>query len=83
MQKMRKMNFATSSFPYNMLIHVYSQTGNHGKTEALIQDMPRKVIPCDAFTVRNHVFAYVVASDISAMEGFLNRMGENPHISVD
>lgn len=83
MQKMREMDFATSSFPYNMLINLYSQTGNHGKIEALIQEMQRKAIPCDAFTVSNLMVAYVAASDISAMEKFLNRMEEDPHISVD
>ncbi|KAK0590228.1 hypothetical protein LWI29_024278 [Acer saccharum] len=42
MQNMREMGFATSSFPYNMLITHYYKIGENDKIEVLIQEMEEK-----------------------------------------
>lgn len=83
MQRMREMGLATSSFPYNMLINLYSQTDNHDKIAGLILEMQMQAIPWDAFTRSNLMAAYAARSDISSMEKLLNCMEEDPNISVN
>jgi len=78
MQKMREMDMAASSFPYNMLINLYSQTGEHDKIDMLMQEMERKGIPQDKYTMLNRMAAYIAVFDISGMERILNRM-EDKH----
>ncbi|KAI9178501.1 hypothetical protein LWI28_027304 [Acer negundo] len=83
MQKMRVMGFATSSFPYNMLISLYSQIGENDKIEVLIQDMGEKGIPNDKKTREVLMSAYIATSDISMMEMVLKWMEKDPHYVVD
>ncbi|KAK9284738.1 hypothetical protein L1049_023915 [Liquidambar formosana] len=83
MQKMRESGMATSSFPYNVLINLYSQAGEHKKIDILMQEMEMKGISQDMFTLRNRLSAYAAASDISRVEKILHQMEEDPHNVVD
>ncbi|KAF5934977.1 hypothetical protein HYC85_026106 [Camellia sinensis] len=78
MQKMREMGMATTSFPYNMMISLYSKIGEHSKIHMLIQEMENLGIPLDMFTLKTQVSAYAMASDISRMEKILNHIEEDP-----
>ncbi|TXG55166.1 hypothetical protein EZV62_020422 [Acer yangbiense] len=83
MQTMRVMGFATASFPYNMLITLYSQIGENDKIEVLIQEMEEKGIPNDKKTREVLMSAYIATSDISMMEMVLKWMEKDPHYVVD
>ncbi|XP_022969060.1 pentatricopeptide repeat-containing protein At2g20710, mitochondrial-like [Cucurbita maxima] len=83
MQEMRKLGFATTSFPYNVLINLYAQVGQHHKIDLLIQEMEMKGIPQDIYTVRNLSAAYVANADISGMEKILKRIEENSEFRAD
>lgn len=82
MEIMREMDMAASSFPYNMLINLYSQTGEHDKIDMLMQEMERKGIPQDKYTLLNRMAAYIAVFDISGMERILNRMEEDKNCFV-
>ncbi|GAV70430.1 PPR domain-containing protein [Cephalotus follicularis] len=81
-QKMREMGMASSPFPYNMLINLYSQTREFDKIDMLMQEMEMKGIPQDTYTLNNRLYAYVAASDISGMEKILSQMEEDPNFYV-
>lgn len=83
MQKMKEMDMAASSFPYNKMINLYSQTGEHDKIDMLMQEMERKGITQDEYTMLNRMAAYIAASDISGMERILNRIEEDRHFFVN
>lgn len=83
MQKMKEMEMAVSSFPYNMMINLYTQTGEYDKIDMLMQEMERKGIPQDKYTMLNRMAAYIAASDISGMERILKRIEEDRHFSVN
>ncbi|CAL5406491.1 unnamed protein product [Camellia sinensis] len=83
MQKMREMGMATTSFPYNMMISLYSKIGEHSKIHMLIQEMENLGIPLDMFTLKTQISAYAMASDISRMEKILNHIEEDPYCIAD
>lgn len=75
MQKMRELDLATSSFPYNMLIKLYTETGDFDKIKNIVQEMDQKGIPQDKYTIKNQMAAHIATSDISGMERALNLAG--------
>ncbi|KAI8008445.1 Pentatricopeptide repeat-containing protein [Camellia lanceoleosa] len=77
------MGMATTSFPYNMMISLYSKIGEHSKIHVLIQEMENLGIPLDMFTLKTQISAYAMASDISRMEKILNHIEEDPHCIAD
>lgn len=83
MQEMREGGMTTSSFPYNILIILYSQTGDFDKIPPLMKEMERNGIAEDKYTLRNLIAASVAASDISGVERILKLMEENPELGLD
>ncbi|KAL3574409.1 hypothetical protein D5086_025022 [Populus alba] len=83
MQEMREGGMTTSSFPYNILIILYSQTGDFDKIPPLLKEMERNGIAQDKYTLRNLIAASVAASDISGVERILKLMEENPELGLD
>ncbi|KAF9670800.1 hypothetical protein SADUNF_Sadunf13G0106400 [Salix dunnii] len=83
MQEMREGGMATSSFPYNILIILYSKTGDLDKIAPLVKEMERNGIDQDKYTLRNLVVASVAASDISGVERILKLTEENPELGLD
>ncbi|KAB5530104.1 hypothetical protein DKX38_020185 [Salix brachista] len=83
MQEMRGGGMATSSFPYNILIILYSKTGDLDKIPPLVKEMERNGIDRDKYTLRNLVVASVAASDISGVERILKLTEENPELGLD
>lgn len=83
MKEMRKMGMTKSTFAYNMLINLYSRNGEHEKIDMLMEEMEKEGIAYDKYTLRNRMAAYVAASDTSGIEKILNRMEDDPHITVD
>ncbi|XP_010272479.1 PREDICTED: pentatricopeptide repeat-containing protein At2g20710, mitochondrial-like isoform X1 [Nelumbo nucifera] len=82
-QNMKSMGFATTSFPYNMLIILYFQTGQHEKIDILMQEMKEKGILHDQFTLNNQLSAFASASNVRGMEETLNQMEKDPYITID
>ncbi|KAG5233367.1 pentatricopeptide repeat-containing protein [Salix suchowensis] len=82
-QEMREGGMATSSFPYNILIILYSKTGDLDKIPPLVKEMERNGIDRDKYTLRNLVVASVAASDISGVERILKLTEENPELGLD
>ncbi|KAJ6878143.1 pentatricopeptide repeat-containing protein [Populus alba x Populus x berolinensis] len=83
MQEMREGGMTTSSFPYNILIILYSQTGDFDKIPPLLKEMERNGIAQDKYTLRNLIAASVAASDTSGVERILKLMEENPERGLD
>ncbi|CAK7349804.1 unnamed protein product [Dovyalis caffra] len=83
LQEMRERGMMISSFPYNIVINLYSQTGDFGKIPPLVKEMERNGIPLDKYTMRNLIAASIASSDISTVEGILKLMEENPELGLD
>uniref|UniRef100_A0A6N2M053 Pentacotripeptide-repeat region of PRORP domain-containing protein n=1 Tax=Salix viminalis TaxID=40686 RepID=A0A6N2M053_SALVM len=58
MQEMREGGMATSSFPYNILIILYSKTGDLDKIPPVVKEMERNGIDRDKYTLRNLVIRF-------------------------
>lgn len=72
-------------FCYNILVKLYSLTGQHRKVDTIFQEMERKRFRPDNFTYNIFMDAYVIACDISGIEKLLKRinhssLGMNWHI---
>ncbi|XP_072957116.1 pentatricopeptide repeat-containing protein At4g21705, mitochondrial-like [Typha angustifolia] len=83
MKKMKEMGFAFSPLPYNDIMCLYTNTGQHEKVPAVLSEMKDNGIFPDNFSYRICINSYGSRSDIFGMEKVLEVMECQPQIVVD
>ena len=82
-KKMKEMGLASSSLPYNDIMCLYTNIGQHEKVPSVLTEMKdNKVLP-DNFSYRICINSYGTRSDIDGMEKVLAEMIHQPQIVVD
>ncbi|XP_052208529.1 pentatricopeptide repeat-containing protein At4g21705, mitochondrial-like [Diospyros lotus] len=83
MQKMKEMGFAPSTLNYNDLMCLYTHTGQLEKIPDVLSEMKKNGVSPDIFSYRICINSYGERSDIQSVEKLVNKMGSQPHISMD
>lgn len=82
-KKMKEMGFASSALPYNDIMCLYTNTGQHDKVPSILAEMKaNKVLP-DNFSYRICINSYGTRLDIDGMEKILIEMMHQPQIVMD
>ncbi|XP_068640404.1 pentatricopeptide repeat-containing protein At4g21705, mitochondrial-like [Aristolochia californica] len=83
MQKMKQLGFASTSVPYDNIMCLYSNTGQHEKVPEVFTQMKNyRVVPCN-FSYRICINSYGERSDIRGMEKVLKEMKAQKHFTMD
>uniref|UniRef100_A0A1D1YWN7 Pentatricopeptide repeat-containing protein At2g20710, mitochondrial n=1 Tax=Anthurium amnicola TaxID=1678845 RepID=A0A1D1YWN7_9ARAE len=72
-----------SSFSYNLLMKLYSQTGQQEKINNLLKEMEEKGISPDKFTFYILINAFGFACNVDGIEKLLKEMKKDPRIVID
>lgn len=83
MQKMKQLGFASLALPYNDLMCLYTNIGQHEKVPSIIVEMKENGVLPDNFSYRFCINSYGMQSDIEGMEKVLQEMECQSHITVD
>ncbi|XP_077223576.1 pentatricopeptide repeat-containing protein At4g21705, mitochondrial-like [Tasmannia lanceolata] len=83
MQKMKELGFASESLPYNDLMCLYTNIGQHEKVPDLLKEMKENGVKPDNFSYRICINSYGAISDIDGMERVFEEMESQPHIIMD
>ena len=83
MQSLRDLGFAKTALGYNLLMNVYHRKGNWEKIEILMNEMEKKGIFCDSFTLAAQLSAYAAASNITGIDKIVARMESDPRVVLD
>ncbi|KAG8099448.1 hypothetical protein GUJ93_ZPchr0013g37166 [Zizania palustris] len=82
-QKMKELGFVFSTLPYNNIMGLYTNLGQHEKVPSVIADMKSNGIMPDNFSYRICINAYGTRADFFGMENTLEEMECEPYIVVD
>uniref|UniRef100_A0ACD5TJE7 Uncharacterized protein n=1 Tax=Avena sativa TaxID=4498 RepID=A0ACD5TJE7_AVESA len=82
-QKMKELGFVFSSLPYNNLMGLYTNIGQHEKVPSVIAEMKSNGIMPDNFSYRVCINSYGTQADFFGMEKTLEDMECEPQIVVD
>ncbi|XBJ09198.1 pentatricopeptide repeat-containing protein At4g21705, mitochondrial [Aegilops tauschii subsp. strangulata] len=82
-QKMKEQGFVFCSLPYNNLMGLYTNIGQHEKVPSVIAEMKRSGIMPDNFSYRICINSYGRRADFFGMENTLEDMECEPQIVVD
>lgn len=82
-QKMKELGFVFSSLPYNNLMGLYTNLGQHEKVPSVIAEMKSNGIVPDNFSYRICINSYGARADFFGMENTLEEMECEPQIVVD
>ncbi|KAK4484442.1 hypothetical protein RD792_007024 [Penstemon davidsonii] len=80
MQRLREMNYR-KPFAYNLMMGLYSHTGNYKKIEALLREMEEKQINGGKTTFRMQLDVYASNGNIEGMNKLLHEKKNDPEIS--
>ncbi|XP_020093505.1 pentatricopeptide repeat-containing protein At4g21705, mitochondrial-like [Ananas comosus] len=83
MKKMKEMGLAFSPLPYNDIMCLYTNTGQHEKVPSVLAEMKNNGVYPDNFSYRICINSYGTRSDIYGMEKVLEEMEHQPQIVVD
>ncbi|XP_058078088.1 pentatricopeptide repeat-containing protein At4g21705, mitochondrial-like [Magnolia sinica] len=83
MQKMKDLGFTNQSLPYNDLMCLYTNTGQHEKVLDVLAEMKENGVLPDNFSYRICINSYGARSDIEGMEKILEEMEQQPFITMD
>ncbi|XP_020248326.1 pentatricopeptide repeat-containing protein At4g21705, mitochondrial isoform X2 [Asparagus officinalis] len=82
-QKMKEMGFVSSALPYNDIMCLYANLGEHEKIPSVLAEMKENNILPDNFSYRICINSYGARSDIDGMEKVLVEMTHQPQLVVD
>ncbi|BBG99497.1 Tetratricopeptide repeat-like superfamily protein [Prunus dulcis] len=82
-EKMKELGYVKGPLPYNVMLTLYSQLGQHEKLDILVKEMEEKVIDYDSFTLKIQLNLYANTSDIDRMEKLLMKIEADPLVTVD
>ncbi|RZS08416.1 hypothetical protein BHM03_00039387 [Ensete ventricosum] len=82
-QKMKELGLVSSPLPYNDIMCLYTNTGQHEKVPSVLEDMKTNGVLPDNFSYRICINSYGARSDINGMEMILEEMEHQPQIVVD
>ncbi|THU73489.1 hypothetical protein C4D60_Mb04t23380 [Musa balbisiana] len=82
-QKMKELGLVSSPLPYNGIMCLYTNTGQHEKVPSVLEDMKTNGVLPDNFSYRICINSYGTMSDINGMEMILEEMEHQPQIVVD
>ncbi|KAL6642870.1 hypothetical protein ACP70R_021051 [Stipagrostis hirtigluma subsp. patula] len=82
-QKMKELGFVFSTLPYNNLMGLYTNIGQHEKVPLIIAEMKSNGIIPDNFSYRTCINSYGIKADFFGMEKMLEEMECEPHIVID
>lgn len=82
-QKMKELGFVFSSLPYNNLMGLYTNLGQHEKVPSVVAEMKSNGIMPDNFSYRICINSYGTRADFFGMEKTLEDMECEPQIVVD
>ncbi|KAL0907585.1 hypothetical protein M5K25_022002 [Dendrobium thyrsiflorum] len=83
LQKMKDMGMASSSLPYNNIMCLYANTGQHEKVPLVLEEMKNNMVLPDNFSYRICINSFGTMSDIEGMEKVLDEMELQPQIVMD
>ncbi|MQL84182.1 hypothetical protein Taro_016666 [Colocasia esculenta] len=83
MKKMKELGFASNALPYNNIMTLYTNTGQHEKVPSVLAEMKENGVLPDNFSYRICINSYGSKSDIAEMEKVLDEMAQQPQIVVD
>ena len=82
-QKMKELGFLFSPLPYNNLMSLYTNLGQHEKVPSVMAEMKSNGIIPDQFSYRICINSYGVKADFFGLENTLEEMECEPQITVD
>lgn len=83
MQKMKELGFASLALPYNNLMCLYTNLGQHEKVPSLFAELKENGILPDHFSYKLCITSYGMRSDLDRMEKVLEEMEHQSHITMD
>jgi len=78
MLKMKKLGFANTAFPYNIMLKLYIQLEKYDKVKQIMEEMDEMGFYSDTFKYRILLNAYSNSGNVSEMETLLMRMEADP-----
>ncbi|KAJ1294955.1 hypothetical protein BS78_01G186200 [Paspalum vaginatum] len=82
-QKMKELGFVFSPLPYNNLMSLYTNLGQHEKVPTIMAEMKSNGIVPDNFSYRICINSYGARADFFGLENTLEEMEFEPQIVVD
>ncbi|KAF2923750.1 hypothetical protein DAI22_07g217300 [Oryza sativa Japonica Group] len=82
-QKMKELGFVFSTLPYNNIMGLYTNLGQHEKVPSVIAEIKSNGIVPDNFSYRICINSYGTRADFFGMENTLEEMECEPKIVVD
>ncbi|TKV93061.1 hypothetical protein SEVIR_9G201700v4 [Setaria viridis] len=82
-QKMKELGFLFSTLPYNNLMGLYTNLGQHERVPSVMAEMKSNGIIPDNFSYRICINSYGARADIFGLENTLEEMECEPQIVVD
>ncbi|KAF8722583.1 hypothetical protein HU200_022417 [Digitaria exilis] len=82
-QKMKELGFVFSTLPYNNLMGLYTNLGQHERVPSVIAQMKSNGIIPDNFSYRICINSYGARADFFGLENTLEEMECEPQITVD
>ncbi|XP_038976180.1 pentatricopeptide repeat-containing protein At4g21705, mitochondrial [Phoenix dactylifera] len=83
MHKMKVMGLASSPLPYNDIMCLYTNTGQHEKVPLVLAEMKDNGVLPDNFSYRICINSYGTRRNVDGMEKVLEEMEHQPQIVVD
>ncbi|KAM7261411.1 hypothetical protein ACFE04_008778 [Oxalis oulophora] len=83
MEKMKELDMAITSMPYNQLMTLYSETSKLEKIPAIIQEMKTNQIMPDSYMYNVWMRALAAANDIFGVERVVDEMKRDGRVSPD
>ncbi|CAN6282584.1 unnamed protein product [Urochloa humidicola] len=82
-QKMKELGFVFSTLPYNNLMGLYTNLGQHERVPSVMAEMKNNAIIPDNFSYRICINSYGARADFFGLENTLEEMECEPQITVD
>ncbi|XP_020581943.1 pentatricopeptide repeat-containing protein At4g21705, mitochondrial [Phalaenopsis equestris] len=83
LQKMKEMGMASCPLPYNNIMSLYTNTGQHEKVPSVLEEMKNNMVLPDNFSYRICINSFGTRSDFEGMEKVLEEMEHQPQIIMD